>query len=64
MRKKGHLEYWEGKGQIHRSADKGEGCKIVSKVAFCLMVSWTSEKPGSVFWQGLLRQEEKRQTKI
>lgn len=64
MRKKGLLEYWGKKDKFIGSVDKGEGCKVVSKVTFCLLASWTSEKPESVFQQGLLRHEEKRQPKL
>lgn len=62
MSKKDLLKYWGKKDKFIGSADKGEGCKAVSEVAFCLPVSWTIEKLGSVFQQGLLRQE-KRQPK-
>lgn len=48
-----------------RSADKGDGVgKVISKVPSCPMVSWTSEKPRSVFQEGTLIQEAKRQLKI
>lgn len=64
MRKKGLPEYWGKKDKSIASADKGDGCKVVFKVAFCLLVNWASEKPESVFQQGLLRQEAKRQPKL
>lgn len=64
MRKNGLLKFWGKKDKFIASADKDGGCKVVFKVAFCLLVSWTSEKPESVFQQGLLRQEAKRQPKL